>query len=94
MQGSGDRRGLIRAMSPSRLSAESPVPFSFASIIEFAGFSFALIAFCVTSKKKKKNKISASPQRYCDTQMGDLHYDSKVMRQAKVYRLTISFFKF
>lgn len=42
--------GLLGLRAHPALSAESPVPFSFASVIEFADFSFALIAFCVTSK--------------------------------------------
>lgn len=40
--------GLLGLRAHPALSAESPVPFSFASFIESAGFSFALIAFCVT----------------------------------------------
>lgn len=56
--------GLLGLWAHPALSAESPVPFSFASFIEFAGFSFALIAFCVTFRFFPP-QISAS-LRYCD----------------------------
>lgn len=59
--------GLLGPQAHPALSAESPVPFSFASVIEFADFSFALIAFCVTSKDFFFPHNPPPPGRYGNT---------------------------
>lgn len=52
------QEGLLERQAHGALSAVSLTPFSFVPIIEFAAFSFNLIAFCVTSKKSPQGVVT------------------------------------